>query len=456
MSIFSRHSSTTSVSSAAPATQAPVPAAHTQGGVTPTQGRGGKRQKHGPRRGAMLGPSFRSALEALQANRTRSLLTTLGVIVGVAAVIAAVTLTESTSALINSRLTGLGTNTLTIIPSATQSGGAFSAAGTSQSLTTDDAAAIASVTHVLNASPVLTSGAQVVYGSQNANTRVLGVYPAFQQIGNWQMNEGAWFNDTDELGGTPVAVLGQTISDTLFLATGTDPVGQTILIKSQSFRVVGILKAKGASFGANQDDLIYVPFSAARARLKNSQFVDQIQAQVDSANNVDQAQVDITALLEQRHRLPTDGPDDFSVRSSNQLVQTAQQFTQTLTLLLVGIAAISLLVGGIGIMNIMLVSVTERTREIGIRMAIGARRGDIRNQFLIEALTLSGAGGVIGIILGLVGGLLLTRAFGLGFSLNPVPIVLAFGVSAVIGVIFGLYPAIRASQLDPIVALRTE
>jgi putative ABC transport system permease protein len=404
----------------------------------------------------MLGPSFRSAIEALQANRTRSLLTTLGVIVGVAAVIAAVTLTESTSALINSRLTGLGTNTLTIIPSASQSGGAFGAAGTTQSLTTDDATAVASVTHVLNASPVLTSGAQLVYGNQNTSTRVLGVYPAFQQIGNWQMSEGAWFGDTEESGGEAVAVLGQTTADTLFSATGVDPVGQTILIKSQAFRVVGVLKAKGASFGANQDDLVYVPFSAARARLKNSQFVDQIQAQVDSASNVDQAQLDITALLEQRHRLPTGGPDDFSVRSSNQLVQTAQQFTQTLTLLLVGIAAISLLVGGIGIMNIMLVSVTERTREIGIRMAIGARRGDIRNQFLIEALTLSGAGGVIGIILGLVGGVLLTRAFGLGFSLNPLPIVLAFGVSAVIGVVFGLYPAIRASQLDPIVALRTE
>ena len=404
----------------------------------------------------MLGPSFRSALEALQANRTRSLLTTLGVIVGVAAVIAAVTLTESTSTLINSRLTGLGTNTLTIIPSATQSGGVFSAAGTSQSLTTDDATAIGSVAHVVNASPVLTSGAQVVYGSQNTNTRVLGVYPSFQQIGNWQMGEGAWFGDTEESGGTAVAVVGATTADTLFTATGTDPVGQTILIKSQSFRVVGVLKAKGATFGANQDDLIYVPFSAAQARLKNAQFVDQIQAQVDSAANVNQAQTDITALLEQRHRLPTGGPDDFSVRSSNQLVQTAQQFTQTLTLLLVGIAAISLLVGGIGIMNIMLVSVTERTREIGIRMAIGARRGDIRNQFLIEALTLSGIGGLIGILIGLVGGLLLTRAFGLGFALNPVPIVLAFGVSAVIGVVFGLYPAIRASQLDPIVALRTE
>ena len=455
MSMFSRRTSTTSVTASSSATPS-TPAVARRNGAVSAQRRGGKRQAHGLQRGAMLGPSFRSALEALQANRTRSLLTTLGVIVGVAAVISAVTLTESTSSLINSRLTGLGTNTLTIIPSATQSGGVFSAAGTSQSLSTDDATAIASVAHVINASPVLSSGSQVVYGSQNTNTRVMGVYPSFQQIGNWQMGEGAWFGDAEESGGTAVAVLGATTADTLFSAAGTDPVGQTILIKSQAFRVIGVLKAKGASFGANQDDLVYVPFSAAQARLKNAQFVDQIQAQVDSAGNVNQAQTDITTLLEQRHRLPTGGPDDFTVRSSNQLVQTAQQFTQTLTLLLVGIAAISLLVGGIGIMNIMLVSVTERTREIGIRMAIGARRGDIRNQFLIEALTLSGLGGVLGILIGLVGGLLMTRAFGLGFSFNPIPIVLAFGVSAAIGVVFGLYPAIRASQLDPIVALRTE
>ncbi|HEX8033156.1 MAG TPA: ABC transporter permease, partial [Ktedonobacterales bacterium] len=306
MSMFSRRTSTTSVP-ASPSATPSTPAVTSRNGALRAQ-----RHGQGPRRGAMLGPSFRSALEALQANRTRSLLTTLGVIVGVAAVIAAVTLTESTSTLINSRLTGLGTNTLTIIPSATQSGGAFSAAGTTQSLTTEDATAIGAVAHVSNVSPVLSSGSQVVYGSQNTNTRVMGVYPSFQQIGNWQMSEGAWFGDTEESGGTAVAVLGATTADTLFSATGTDPVGQTILIKSQAFRVVGVLKAKGASFGANQDDLVYVPFSAAQARLKNAQFVDQIQAQVDSAGNVNQAQTDITTVLEQRHRLPTGGPDDFS------------------------------------------------------------------------------------------------------------------------------------------------
>ncbi len=220
--------------------------------------------------------------------------------------------------------------------------------------------------------------------------------------------------------------------------------------------MVGVLQAKGAAAALNQDDVVFVPFSAAATRLKNTPYVDQIQVQVDNANDVAQAQADITTLLEQQHHLPPGGPDDFLIRSSNQLVQTAQSFSQTLTFLLVGIAAISLLVGGICIMNIMLVSVTERTREIGIRMAVGARRGDIRNQFLIESLTLSAAGGLIGVLLGLIGGFIMTRVVQLPFAVNPLSILLAFGVAAIIGVCFGFYPAVRASQLDPIVALRTE
>jgi len=229
-----------------------------------------------------------------------------------------------------------------------------------------------------------------------------------------------------------------------------------ITIRSQLFRVVGVLKSKGANGLGNQDDVIYVPFTVAQTRLNNSQYVNQILAQVNDANNVDGAQTAITSLLEQRHNITDSSQDDFQVRSSTQFVQTAQQFSTTLTLLLVGIAAISLLVGGIGIMNIMLVSVTERTREIGVRMAIGARRADIRNQFLIEALTLSCAGGIIGILIGLIGGWALTNAFSLPFIASLPWIALAFGVAALVGVVFGFYPAIRASQLDPIVALRTE
>jgi putative ABC transport system permease protein len=408
------------------------------------------------RRSNTLVPSFRVALEALWANRLRSLLTTLGIFIGVAAVIIVVALTQGASALITSGLAGLGTNALLINASEPSGGGVLGGAGAIQSLTVSDATAIAAVPHVVAVSPLLSVNAQAVYSGQNWNTRVEGVYPAFQSIGNWQIAEGSWLTQSNEDGGVAVAVIGQTVSDSLFTPSATDPIGQMILLRGQPFHVVGVLKSKGALGAFNQDDVIFVPFSAASARLKNSLFVDQIQVQVDAATNVAQAQDAITAVLEEQHHIPAGGPDDFQIRSANQLVQTAQSFTQTLTFLLVGIAAISLIVGGIGIMNIMLVSVTERTREIGVRMAVGARRRDIRNQFLIEAVTLSSAGGIIGILIGLSIGLVLTHAFNLPFVLNLPSILLAFGVSAVVGVIFGLYPAVRASQLDPIVALRTE
>ena len=403
-----------------------------------------------------VGANLNSAVEALWANRLRSLLTALGVIVGVAAVIGAVMLTQGTGALISQRVAGLGTNTLTIIPGAVSTGGVRSAAGATQSLTEADATAIASVAHVTGVSPIDAVSAQLVFGNQNWNTRVQGVYPSFQQIGNWTLAEGVWFTDADQVSGQPVAVLGQTTQANLFGASSEDPVGQTIYINGQAFRVVGLLKQKGATAGGNQDDVVYVPFATANSRLRNSQFVSQIQAQVDKSSNVNGAQTAITTLLEQRHNLPSGGPDDFTVFSSNQLVSTAQTFTDTLTVLLVGVAAISLIVGGIGIMNIMLVSVTERTREIGIRMAIGARRRDIRNQFLIEALALSVIGGLLGVACGVVLGVVLTHAYTLPLVFNPLPMLLAFGVAASIGVAFGLYPAIRASQLDPIVALRAE
>jgi putative ABC transport system permease protein len=403
-----------------------------------------------------INASFSSALEALWSNRLRSLLTILGVIVGVAAVIVAVTITEGTSASINSRLAGLGTNTLTISPGAATSGGASLGAGTEQTLSLSDVTAIASVAHVTSVTPLNAVSAQLVYSGQNWNTRVEGVYPDYQSIGNWQLAEGSWYTQADEDAGTPVAVLGQTTEQNLFTGVADDPVGQTILINSQPFRVVGVLQSKGTAAAVNQDDVVFVPYSAATTRLNNTTNVEQIQVQVDNANDVTGAESAITAALERLQGLPPGGPDDFTVRSSDQLVQTAQSSSQTLTFLLVGIAAISLLVGGIGIMNIMLVSVTERTREIGIRMAVGARRSDIRNQFLIEALTLSAAGGIIGIILGMIGGYTMTQVFSLPFAPNPFSILLAFGVAAAIGVCFGFYPAVSASRLDPIVALRTE
>ncbi len=409
------------------------------------------------RRGMLLRSSFGSAWEALLSNRLRSLLTILGVIVGVAAVIAVVTLTQGTSAVLNARVASLGTNVLTVIPGATAgAGGVRGGAGTLQSLTQADADAIASLPHVVAVSPVIGASEQLVAGAQNWNTRVQGVYPGYQQIANWQMAEGSWFSDADEASAQPVVVLGQTVVANLFSSTGTDPLSQTVLINGSSYTVIGTLKSQGTVGFANQDDVAFIPFSTANARINTSQYVNQIQVQVDNANDVTSTQQAVTSLLEQRHQIPAGGTNDFTVRSPTQFVQAAQQSEQTLAFLLIGIAAISLLVGGIGIMNIMLVSVTERTREIGIRMAVGARRGDIRNQFLVEALTLSGAGGLLGVALGLSVGYALTNAFSLPFVLSLVAITLAVGVSVVVGVVFGFYPALRASRLDPIVALRSE
>jgi ABC-type antimicrobial peptide transport system permease subunit len=476
-------------------------------------------------RGALI----ESALEALGANRVRSLLTMLGVIIGVSAVIAVVTLTQGVNQSESQRFAALGTNVLTISPGAASSNGAFSAAGTSQTLTQGDADALVQVPHVINVSPVLSVSDQLVYGDQNWNTRVSGVYPAYQAIENWQIAQGSWFTEQDEQMASPVIVLGQTVAQNLFPTGLVNPIGQTIRVGDQLFKVVGVLQPKGTQGLGNADDVAFVPFSAADERLDPQTYVSQIVVQVDNVNDVNVAEQAIITVLRQRHHLPgpdpsqgssttprstfpgargpvvvgsgagrggfggggvrggfsggtggrtgaggagggggassatraarlaaSDPPNDFQVFNGNQLVQSAQQSSIELTILLIGIATISLAVGGIGIMNIMLVSVTERTREIGIRMALGARRRDIRNQFLLEALLLSLVGGVIGIILGLGGGLALTLGFGLPFVASPIPALVAFTVSAAVGIVFGLYPAARAARMDPIVALRTE
>ena len=259
-------------------------------------------------RGLMFGPSVQSALEALWANRLRSLLTILGVIVGVAAVIAVVTLTQGTSALLNARVASLGTNTLTITPGSVTTGGAAAGAGTRQSLTQADGDALASLAHVTAVSPVLSTSTQVIAGSENWSTRVEGVYPSYQQIGNWQLAEGSWFTAADEASATPVAVLGQTVVQNLFTPTQTDALGQTILIAGQSYQVVGVLQAKGTSGFANQDDVVFVPFATAHVRLNNSQYVNSIVVQVDTADNVTAVQQAVTTLMETRHQIPGGRP----------------------------------------------------------------------------------------------------------------------------------------------------
>jgi len=478
---------------------------------------------HQGSRGINGGATLDSALDALSTNRVRSFLTMLGVIIGVSAVIAVVTLTQGVSQSVNATFAGLGTNLLTISPGTTTGGAARTAAGTSQTLTVGDSVAISQLPDVVSASPVISASEQVVYQDLNWNTRVSGVYPSYQQINNWQIAEGSWFTDQAEQVGTPDAVLGQTVVQNLF-PTGNDPVGQTIRVGSAIFHVVGTLQAKGTQGPQNSDDVIFVPFMAAYYHLNTTAYVSQIQVQVDNVNNISRVEVAIDRLLRQRHNLPgsdpnirqllagfqgrslfgggggagagaggyrgggggggggsyrgggnnggqqgagtgtassatstnNDPPNDFQIFNVESIIQSAQQSSTILTILLIGIATISLAVGGIGIMNIMLVSVTERTREIGIRMAIGARRRDIRNQFLVEAVMLSAVGGIIGIIIGLGGGYLLTTGLKLPFVLSAIPALVAFSVSSAVGIIFGLYPAARAAKLDPIIALRTE
>ena len=394
-----------------------------------------------------------SAVQALRANKTRSLLTSLGIIIGVGAVILIVAIAQGSTASINSRLSTLNPSELIIRPGSVNTGGVRSAAGSQQTLTQADADALASqVPNVAAVSPVTNAGRQVVFQNQNWAPTIQGVYPSYQQIGSWQMQEGSFFSSDQ---GTQ-AVIGQTVVDNLFTPLGVDPMGQQIRIGSVSFTVVGVLAAKGGSGFADQDDVVFVPFKTATQELSGNHFVNAIDVTATDVSQVSSVQTAVQQLLEQRHNITNPQLDDFVIQNQSQILSTVQSTTQTLTLLLAGVASISLLVGGIGIMNIMLVSVTERTREIGIRMAIGARPRDVMTQFLIEAVMLSVLGGIIGMLLGIGGAILFSIGTQVPFALSPVAVLLAFGFAGLIGVIFGFYPARRAARLDPIVALRTE
>jgi putative ABC transport system permease protein len=410
-------------------------------------------------RGMSLGQSLATALEALNANKLRSLLTMLGIIIGVGAVIIMISLGRGASANVAQRLQGLGTNLLTITPGSARNFGVVrSGSGSAPTLNEGDAKAIESdIAGLSGVSPVLSAGVQAVGTSSNWSTRAQGVYPAYLDIEKWQVEEGQPFTDQDEQQGRSVALIGQVVLENLFgngnpgSAPDTAAIGQTIRLNKVPFQVIGVLASKSQE----QDDVIIVPFTTANRRLNNQTFVSQVVVQVSDAKQMDAVSNDISDLLRQRHRLR--GPqDDFTVRNLNNIVQTAQGVTQTLTLLLSGVAAVSLLVGGIGIMNIMLVSVTERTREIGIRSAIGARAKDILSQFLIEAVSLSTAGGIIGIVLGVLGSFAVAKFAKWNTVIAPESIVLAFAFAAAVGIFFGYYPARKASQLDPIEALRYE
>jgi len=405
------------------------------------------------RLGSRLVATIGSALGALWSNRLRSFLTMLGIFIGVASVIAALTLTQGANGYIDNQINSIGTLIFVFSGQASKFG-VSQGAGSLSTLTLQDARSLAHLSHVQNVSPLVMANEQAVYGNQSWSTEVEGVDTNFPAIEGIQLAQGSWFSALDESSGARVAILGDTVASQLFGSTGVNPVGQQIRIGDQVFRVTGVQAVQGSGFGS--DDVIYVPLKTAQVRLKNTPTVDQIQVRVDAISSVDQAAQDITTILRQNHHLSKNRTNDFAVGTFTQFLHQANQGDQVLFFLLVAIAAISLTVGGIGIMNIMLVSVTERTWEIGIRMSIGARQRDIRNQFLIEALVLCLAGGVIGLLLGLLIGWALVGGFALPFIVTPTTLIVPFAVSAAIALIFGLYPAIRASRLDPIVAISAE
>ncbi len=403
--------------------------------------------------------TVRISLRALRVNKMRSALTMLGIIIGVGAVIAMLAVGTGASMQISQQISSMGSNLLIILPGSTTSGGVRMGAGTQPTLTMDDSEAILrECPAVADVAPVLSGVAQVVYGHQNWSTGVVGTTPGMLDVRDWPIALGRSFTDQDVKSATKVCLLGQTVVDYLF--GDENPVGQIVRIKSVPFTVVGVLAAKGQSpMGQDQDDTIYIPVTTAQKKLFGTAFpgmVRIIMVKAKTEQDLGPAEQQINALLRQRHHIGQKQDNDFTVRNLTQMMQAAEQSTKVMTLLLGAIASVSLLVGGIGIMNIMLVSVTERTREIGIRMAIGAKTWDIRLQFIIEALILSLTGGVIGIIVGVSGSKILAMAAGWTTVVSPFSILMAFGFSGLVGIFFGFYPAYKASLLNPIDALRYE
>jgi len=398
------------------------------------------------------------ALRALRRNAMRSLLTMLGIIIGVAAVIAMVSIGNGAKAQVEAQIANLGQNVILILSGNVSRGGFSMGFGNAGTLTRADYEAIRKeITGVAGATPEVRSSAQITSGNQNNNIQVLGVGEDYINIRAWPLSQGAFFTDVDVRSAAKVAVIGQTTAQTLFGERDADCLGQVIRIKSAPFTIVGVLSPKGMSMsGSDQDDLVLVPYTSAMVRLSGSTTFRSLNVQAADAAIVNDLVSQITDLLRQRHRIDETRDDDFLVRTQQEITEAATATSRILTILLGAIASVSLLVGGIGIMNIMLVSVTERTREIGVRMAVGAHNRDILLQFLIEALTLSLLGGVIGVVLGVGGARLLSSRFGWTTLVSANSIFMAFGFSALIGVFFGFYPARKAAQLDPIDALRYE
>jgi len=401
--------------------------------------------------------SMQIALRALVANKLRAVLTMLGVIIGVAAVVTMVSIGQGARQAVAAQVQSLGSNLLTIFPGSAGQFGVRQGQGSLQTLTWEDAEAIASeVPEVEAVTAEFSRNAQVVRGSENVNTSVSGVTPAFPEVRNSPIDNGAFFTQAEMASRARVAVLGRTVVERLFGDRAASPLGATLKVNRVTFTVIGVLAERGATGFNDRDDIVLVPLTTAQRRLFGVDFVRAIFVKVRDAGQMTVAQERAETLLRIRHRVTAGEESDFTIRNQADVIQTFQGVSQTMTLLLGGIAAVSLLVGGIGIMNIMLVSVTERTREIGIRKAVGATRRDILSQFLVESLVLSVSGGVIGLLLGIGGSRAISTLAGWATLISPGSLVMAVSFAAAVGIFFGIYPAQRAAGLDPIVALRYE
>ncbi|MFN7138485.1 MAG: ABC transporter permease [Limisphaerales bacterium] len=404
----------------------------------------------------MIFDTFDIAVRALRRNLLRSLLTMLGVMIGVGAVIAMIAIGNGAKAQVEAQIAALGQNVILILSGNVSRSGFSMGFGSAGTLTKQDYEAIRrEISGINGVSPEVRTSAQVAAGNQNVNTTIYGVGEEYVDIRAWQIASGGNFTETDVRSANKVALIGRTTAQTLF--GDADPVGQIIRIKNAPFTVTGLLAPKGMSMmGSDQDDVVLVPYTSAMVRLTGTTTFRSFSVQASSPQMLSDVQTQITELLRQRHNIGEGKDDDFIVRTQQEISETATATSKVMTMLLGAVAGVSLLVGGIGIMNIMLVSVTERTREIGVRMSIGARGSDIMRQFLIEAVTLSVGGGLIGIALGIGGASLVSAKFGWNTLVSIESIVMAFAFSAAIGVFFGYYPARKASRLDPIEALRYE